>query len=176
MKVNGKLIFGLFGSDIPNKKLFVDTWNRMAKENGFDGFYFFVRIINEAEKEAHVKAGFKVWVDYLQTFNVHNNIFSKYFWKVWRKFTTIPKINTYNKYIRTFKAQYIPDNDSIPCICPNFDHSPRSKQYGVVVVNSTPNNWKKLCQCVFDKVKDRPHEENIVLIKSWNEWGEGNYM
>ncbi len=28
----------------------------------------------------------------------------------------------------------------------------------------------------FDRVKNRLHEENIVLIKSWNEWGEGNYM
>ena len=21
-----------------------------------------------------------------------------------------------------------------------------------------------------------PHDRNIVFIKSWNEWGEGNYM
>ena len=25
-------------------------------------------------------------------------------------------------------------------------------------------------------VKNKPKEEQIILIKSWNEWGEGNYM
>ena len=25
-------------------------------------------------------------------------------------------------------------------------------------------------------MKDKPEEEQIILVKSWNEWGEGNYM
>ena len=25
-------------------------------------------------------------------------------------------------------------------------------------------------------VKNKPEEEQIIMIKSWNEWGEGNYM
>ena len=25
-------------------------------------------------------------------------------------------------------------------------------------------------------VKEKPAEEQIIMIKSWNEWGEGNYM
>lgn len=176
MKVNERLIFGLFGSNMPNKKLFVDTWNRLAQENGLKGFYFFVRVLNKKEIDIHANVGFKVWVDYLQTFNVQNNLCSKFFWKVWRKITVIPKINTYNKYIKLFKDKFIPDNYSIPCICPNFDHSPRSKHYGVIVVGSTPKKWKELCIYVFNLVRNIPHEENIVLIKSWNEWGEGNYM
>ena len=27
-----------------------------------------------------------------------------------------------------------------------------------------------------EAVKDKPSEEQIILLKSWNEWGEGNYM
>jgi len=27
-----------------------------------------------------------------------------------------------------------------------------------------------------DAVKDKPEEEQIIILKSWNEWGEGNYM
>jgi hypothetical protein len=25
-------------------------------------------------------------------------------------------------------------------------------------------------------LKNKPEEEQIVMLKSWNEWGEGNYM
>ena len=25
-------------------------------------------------------------------------------------------------------------------------------------------------------VKDKPTDKQIILIKAWNEWGEGNYM
>jgi len=25
-------------------------------------------------------------------------------------------------------------------------------------------------------IKDKPSEEQIIILKSWNEWGEGNYM
>ena len=25
-------------------------------------------------------------------------------------------------------------------------------------------------------VKDKPDEEKIVFLRSWNEWGEGNYI
>ena len=176
MKVNNKPIFGIFGSDIPDKKLFVDTWNRLAQENGFNGIYFFARIVQDDAKNDLTKNGFKVWKDYMLTFNTNNNCMTKWLWKVWRKLTTIPRITTYEKYIKLFKRDFVDNEDTIPCIYPNFDHSPRSQHYGVVIVDSTPHNWKRLCQIVFNRVKNRPHEENIVLIKSWNEWGEGNYM
>ena len=29
---------------------------------------------------------------------------------------------------------------------------------------------------VCENIKDKPEEERIVIVKSWNEWGEGNYL
>jgi hypothetical protein len=29
---------------------------------------------------------------------------------------------------------------------------------------------------VFNIVKDKEEEDKIIFLKSWNEWGEGNYM
>lgn len=176
MKVDGKPIFGIFGADIPDKPLFVSTWNRLAKENGMKEFYFFARIIRPEEKEPLAKAGFKVWTDYMQTLNDQRTSFSKFFWKAWRKLTPFPKINTYDKYVGIFKNHFVPDTETIPCISPNFDHSPRSKHYGVIVTKSTPEKWGYLCRYVFSATNMRPQQENIVLIKAWNEWGEGNYM
>lgn len=43
-------------------------------------------------------------------------------------------------------------------------------------MESSPNKWKQFCKSIFSKVKNRKQEENIVFIKAWNEWGEGNYL
>ncbi len=177
MKVNGKLIFGVFSSDIPDKKLFINTWNRLAKENGLQGFYFFARICVEKEKKALLDAGFDaVFIETAQTLNIQTYEFSRFFWKVVRKFTTIPKVNTYKHYTKLFHKQYDFNEKVIPCVMPNFDHSPRSKHRGVIIVGSTPQKWKEFLISVFKRIQHRPNEENIVLIKSWNEWGEGNYL
>lgn len=31
-------------------------------------------------------------------------------------------------------------------------------------------------QQVLKRIRNKPEEHRIVMIKSWNEWGEGNYM
>ena len=64
----------------------------------------------------------------------------------------------------------------IPTIIPNWDHTPRSGNGGTVITGSTPKLFAKhVCQ-VLDVVKNKPEQERLVFLKSWNEWGEGNYM
>ena len=64
----------------------------------------------------------------------------------------------------------------IPVIAPNWDHSPRSGARALVMTHSEPKYFKKLAKKAIEMVKDKPGEEQIIMIKSWNEWGEGNYM
>ena len=33
-----------------------------------------------------------------------------------------------------------------------------------------------MCGEVLDAVSNKPIEKRFVFLKSWNEWGEGNYM
>ena len=57
---------------------------------------------------------------------------------------------------------------------PNWDHSPRSGRWGIIWTGSTPQLFKQHVLDVFEKIQ---HKQNkMVFIKSWNEWGEGNYM
>ena len=178
MLCNGKLIFGLFAAlDIPDVEQFKSTWNRLAKENGLEGFWFFGLCYGMENGEKVVKRGFDAaCVDYMQKQNIIKNPVKDFLWHVVRKFTNFPKYMTYNKYSQDIVSHFKPLEKFIPCIGPNFDHSPRSRNRGVILLGSTPQKWYNLCCAIFNKVKSRHHEENIVVIKSWNEWGEGNYL
>lgn len=61
-------------------------------------------------------------------------------------------------------------------IAPNWDHSPRSGRNAIILSGSTPKLFRRIAKKAIKTVKDKPEEEQIVIIKSWNEWGEGNYM
>ena len=59
---------------------------------------------------------------------------------------------------------------------PNYDHTPRSGRRGMLLHKSTPVLWGKLLENVFILRSHIKEEENLVFIKAWNEWGEGNYL
>ena len=57
---------------------------------------------------------------------------------------------------------------------PGFDHSPRSGKYGLIIDGSTPSLFYEHCKRVLDLVSNKNNK--FVMLRSWNEWGEGNYM
>src|SRR5690606_28743507 len=66
--------------------------------------------------------------------------------------------------------------DEYPSIVPNWDTTARLAKKAIVLHGSSPELFRKHVQQVLEQVKHKPYEENIVFIKSWNEWAEGNYI
>lgn len=62
----------------------------------------------------------------------------------------------------------------IPFIIPNWDHTPRSGKRGEVLLGSNPQSFYEHVLKVLKGVSKKKNK--IVMLKSWNEWGEGNYM
>ena len=58
---------------------------------------------------------------------------------------------------------------------PNFDRTPRTNNDSIMV-NSTPEVFEKNIEDCLSYVKDKEDEHKIIILKSWNEWGEGNYV
>lgn len=63
-----------------------------------------------------------------------------------------------------------------PNIIPGWDRSPRSGKKAQIVYGSTPELWKKHCKEALELVKNKEPEHRIIILRSWNEWGEGNYV
>ena len=173
MKVDGKLIFGIFNSDrIPSFPLMKEIWNKLAKENGLDGFYFYGLIQSDSRAAGAKEKGYDALV-YENMSNVYDNSFG--FWETRIKNRLhIPLAITYRKYVDESISFFKEHSEYIPCIMPNFDHSPRSSYRGRILREDSPEEWGRLCKVTADIIRER--ECPLLFIKAWNEWGEGNYM
>ena len=82
----------------------------------------------------------------------------------------------YSDYAKGAVETYKLHPEYIPCINPDFDHSPRSGKSGIILHDSTPKKWGKLLKEVAKTVSSKPDTNNLLFIKAWNEWGEGDYL
>jgi hypothetical protein len=63
-----------------------------------------------------------------------------------------------------------------PTILPQWDRTARVGRNEEVYVKSTPENFKKHIENALNIIKNKSNEHKILFLRSWNEWGEGNYV
>lgn len=183
MRMNdGRLIFGIFeGYLIPDPQVFFDTWNRLAKENGLVGFYFFGLCQGHPyyDRVSAVKYDAIVYDALTDAFydrpltlsyRIKNKIHAIL------KHDFIPNVLKYEDYVDRAVREYDVRRNVTPCIDPDFDHSPRSLNRHIIMHDSTPAKWGSLIRKVKDIMNTNKDSNHLLFIKSWNEWGEGNYL
>ena len=110
------------------------------------------------------------------------NVKKHFFLRIVRNFCKSIRIPFHVDYGRVMTDFFEPDAPEAlspkfyPALIPNWDHSPRSGWRGSVYTNSTPENFRKHAEKVIYGCRGKDHEHNLIFLKSWNEWGEGNYM
>lgn len=178
MKVNGKLLFLIYqpdGSfDIP---VLIKIWRNLANLNGLNDFYFVARDADSRFKERNFKLGFDaIYND--DVFNIHHhlNLIAKILFLIKRELFHLPTLFLYKKAIKYMVMDDCKENNVFPLIAPNWDHSPRSGGKAIILYKSNPQYFYKLVKRAINIVKDKPEDEQLIFIKSWNEWGEGNYL
>lgn len=66
--------------------------------------------------------------------------------------------------------------DFYPCVFPGWDNTPRAGLDGQVFTRSSPDLFRQHLQQAYARVADYPEGHQIIILKSWNEWAEGNYL
>jgi hypothetical protein len=61
-------------------------------------------------------------------------------------------------------------------VIPNWDNTPRSGINGLALRNSTPELFREQVNKAITKASSLPDDHQIIFIKSWNEWAEGNHL
>jgi len=179
IKVDGKLFFIVYSPlDNPIEiKSFLKTWRNLAIENGLEGFYFVGLALVGKNKSEILDLGFDaIYNDSVMGVHSKLNYLHKIF--LFLRLKTLKKIRKF-KYvdaINQFTSKEDESITSIPTIIPRWDHSPRSGVKGVILTDSSPELFKKHIRNVLNVLKSKPKENQIAMLKSWNEWGEGNYI
>ena len=173
LQIDGRRVLFVFrGNDLPDPAGFVETWKGMAEEIG--GLYLVScgPFLDPAQTAAQ---GFDA-IAFIQ--------------KPFARPTVRSRMNSYlrNHHLRRgphrfdyadFCGSNPPDDlacTAIPCVWPNWDDTPRRDRRGVVAVGSTPDKFQRQVMGAVDIARRAPGPEQIVTIKSWNEWAEGNYL
>lgn len=163
---------------IPDAEQFIKTWRLLALKEGLDGIHF----VGHAEKASDVVNIKNLGFDAINIVRNGEYAFNKQllqkiiiptiFYKLLRR----PLKISYSLMIKYFVQKEEYEKDIYPTIIPNWDHTPRSGRKGSIFHGSTPDLFAEHVLDVFKAVSCKEEEDRIVFLKSWNEWGEGNYM
>lgn len=176
-KINGKPLFMIYREhEFNNVKEFIKYWNNLALKNGLKGIYFIAQIAENISYEnvKYIKTkGFDAinTVGLWKPMNLKPTIIQRIKRKLGFK---LPYVKEYSNIYPNFISSVDSEENVFPTLIPNWDHSPRSGKAGYILMNSTPELFGKHVDHVFDIVKSKNNK--LVFLKSWNEWGEGNYM
>lgn len=178
VKVDGRPFFLVYRPlEFPGMSDFLTLWNDLLRQKTGYSFYFVAHARNESEVKLIMKMGF----DAVNIFPLsrapqtsRSYIIDQYE-KIRKRVTGIPRLVNYSHVIEdTWVDGIETDEHVIPTLIPNWDHSPRSGINALILDGSTPENWRRHVKRILDGVSHKSNK--LIMLKSWNEWGEGNYL
>ena len=200
IKVDGKILFGIWAPrKFPEITRFIDLWQTLAKQHGLAGFHF-VGYTDNVRKVVRDEQGRRTFWDISQAASVYREILDLGFdavvssglWRAqtlckgrWRTVLSVLANQTFlplsyrTDYAKTMKHYYVAEDsweNVYPTLLPQWDRSPRAGLKTNPLVNSTPALFQTTIEQALDIIKDKASEHQILFLKAWNEWGEGNYV
>lgn len=188
IQIDGKPLFILYRpSAVPNLQTFTDIWRKKAKEHGLKGIYFVGSEYMIVKKSRPDLDGWILDSPCISGFNRSKRL-KDLIIKAINKLTRVNwnlKINPYTNHPFTYKTHDIKnfnknllaiDENEFPTIVPNWDNTPRSGYRGSVWLDSSPDFFSYQLSQYAELISNRKIDHQIIFIKSWNEWAEGNYL
>lgn len=177
-KIGDKLFFAIWSPLASNEiAVFIETWRELAKKEGLPGFYFVGQDNDCRNIDIILSKGFDAVYDD-NTLNIHHhlNLFTKAFLFFSRRVLKIPTVFKYKKAAKYMITNNSKRDDVVPVISPNWDHSPRSGKNGIILCDCKPKYFKDVLRKAISASREKDESKQLIIIKAWNEWGEGNHL
>lgn len=182
IRIDGKPLFMIYKEEeFAHVSDFIASWNDLAKKNGLEGIFFIANKCIDLNPEM-VKRVLEKGFNAINTVGLNVAIDRRTFLRkcidklLYSYILRVPQAFKYAHMYPHFISDIDSYDDVFPSLIPNWDHTPRSGQAGYVLLDSTPQLFSKHIQQLFSIVNKKRENRQVVFLKSWNEWGEGNYM
>lgn len=182
--VDEKPVFVIWNpEDHPGEiKLMMNVWRQLAVQNGLKGIHFIARQYMYSTLKDLLNMGFDA-VYQERTANAmyegYADRFKHHVMNVLQKITGHKVLLDKHDFKKCFKALVNDEATKMevyPSLLSGYDRSPRAGRNAQIFYNFTPEVWREHIKDVLSYVKAKDKEHNIIFLKSWNEWGESNYV
>ena len=180
IKIDNKIVFSIFNpAEIPDLSEFIITFNRLALANGFDGVFW---IADNTDESSSWKTCFDGYAKSSSIFKGRrkSNLWSYILEKLTRKFKLQhlgPFVYEYSDLVvnGVFLSQ---DKHQLPVVFTGWDTTPRHLARGTILRGFDLSQFNLHLQSIKNQLILRPKlaSPQLILIKSWNEWAEGNVI
>lgn len=189
IRIDGKIPFTI---DQPqDTQIFqtMEVWRRLAQKEGIGEFLFIAHAAHSEEmdllssggvnalldKDGLYKGNYDAIIDSQYKKIMYANLGAKIKY-VFRKKIGFTNTYQYADALKIAFGSYDEDERCFPEVFPRFDHSPRSNGKELIYVNDTPDLFKEYMTKALEIVKDKSKDRQLIFVRAWNEWGEGNYL
>lgn len=176
IKVNNSPVFVIWNNNEENTLVkMMNCWKKLAIKSGFSGIMFISRY--DPLKKTTL---FDKYFNYEPNFstNLNKNFFARAASSINRRVFRKSKLKKYSydsvwRKSISFAKKNINENIFYGAFV-NYDDTPRRGNKGTVILNGTPQKFKKYLS-ELTTVSNSQNKE-FIFLTAWNEWGEGAYL
>lgn len=183
-KIEGKLLFVLYKvENIPDLNNFKEKWQELASLNNLPGFFFasYSDDLFRIKDKKHTECDASILSLNSEPGSMGGNSKLRKSIRILSSIVSnvIGKplnVHPYSKIIDKLSHPIFKQERVFPVLIPNWDYTPRRRAGGLIFHNSTPELFKKHVKQILNLINQKDESSQIIFLKSWNEWGEGNYI
>ena len=199
IRVDDKPLFAVWAPrDIPDVAAFIALWQQLARENGLPGIHF-VGYTTNTFGRSRENGKITLWPTDVSG-KLYQELLDKGFDAVissglhraqsivhgkFKMLTYFLKDQTFlqaklrTDYSKVMRNYYVPEDaweNVYPTLLPQWDRTPRAGAKTDPLINSTPEKFQTSVEEAIRLIQNKHPEHQILFLKAWNEWGEGNYV
>lgn len=183
MKVDGKPIFVIWNPADHSEEIkkLIDIWRELAKMENLPGIHFVGQEVYKMDNECLYSMGFDA-VYQNKILESQTKVTNKWWWHIRHGLIKMLGITSFlDKYKYERVEPYLVTEEAkninvYPTLLAGYDRSPRAARKAIILYDFNPVIWRKHIKNVLSHIQHKDTENKIVMLKSWNEWGESNYM
>lgn len=184
IKINGKPLLLIYRSELlHDPKRTANCWRTIALKEGIGELYL-ARVESFRVDIAPADIGFDAAIEFAPDWAnrgdpFHRDSISRLKTKLRLKPSSFQynDVTGYENMVRLMLAKKEKQYPWFRCATPGFDNSARRSESAAIITGATPDIYGSWLRTLIERVRSNPnHEEKIVFVNAWNEWGEGNHL